>query len=149
QTCHAGPEHHASQKAADTPSCAGCHRDHRGRDASLVRVADAMCTACHDVKQGSYAEVHRFGPPPNHPEFQKIRDKASDPGRVKVNHKLHLTEGQVSEPGGKPCTLGRIADPAQRKRYADRQDAKADSAAVKLDCAACHQLDSGDLRVTK
>ncbi len=29
--CHAGPVHHASQKLEHTPSCAACHREHRGR----------------------------------------------------------------------------------------------------------------------
>src|SRR5438552_3519931 len=29
QNCHAGPAHHLNEKAELTPSCAGCHHDHR------------------------------------------------------------------------------------------------------------------------
>src|SRR5438477_7798322 len=44
ETCHAGPPHQTTQKPEATPSCAGCHHDHRGRDASLIWVADSDCT---------------------------------------------------------------------------------------------------------
>jgi predicted CXXCH cytochrome family protein len=47
QTCHAGPSHHASERKEDVPSCAECHRDHRGRDASLLAMDDSACTSCH------------------------------------------------------------------------------------------------------
>src|SRR5262245_54461022 len=40
QSCHSGAEHHGSQVASEVLSCAGCHHDHRGRNADIVRVAD-------------------------------------------------------------------------------------------------------------
>ena len=52
RACHAGPSHHASQRKRDVPSCAECHRDHRGRDASLLVMDDSACTSCHrDLSQ--------------------------------------------------------------------------------------------------
>src|SRR5438094_112347 len=38
QTCHLGTEHHSLAKEPAGASCGSCHRDHRGRDASLVRL---------------------------------------------------------------------------------------------------------------
>ena len=41
--------------------CGGCHRDHQGRDFSLVHLADADCTSCHrDLK------THMNGTPQFH-----------------------------------------------------------------------------------
>ena len=31
----------------DVPACAECHREHRGRDSSLLAMDDSSCTACH------------------------------------------------------------------------------------------------------
>ena len=45
EACHKGPPHHA--EATPELACAACHHDHRGRDASLVRLADSDCTRCH------------------------------------------------------------------------------------------------------
>lgn len=47
EQCHRGPAHHDRQLESDAVGCASCHRDHRGRDVSLVRVADSDCTRCH------------------------------------------------------------------------------------------------------
>ena len=52
KNCHAGPVHHQSERKEDVPACAECHRDHRGRDASLLDVDDSSCTACHQNLPG-------------------------------------------------------------------------------------------------
>jgi hypothetical protein len=142
KSCHAGPVHHANQLAASTPSCGGCHREHQGRDFSLVRLPDSDCTSCHRNPSAHSIDAAklRFSKPVtafngDHPEFSLPKQ---DPGKLKFNHKLHLTAGQ--EVG---FTLGRIADP-ERAPYADAswQKQKENSALVQLDCRSCHQLDS-------
>jgi hypothetical protein len=145
ESCHAGPPHQASQKAESTPSCAGCHHDHRGREASLVRVADSDCTRCHqNLRQHMTGEmvsentITRFAKG-THPEFSFLRDQKGDPGKLKFNHKLHMTPGLVLTAGGKRFTLTDIAE-ADRGRY--RETAQG----VQLECASCHQADSGDFK---
>lgn len=94
QACHAGGVHHANQLKVKTPTCGGCHRDHRGRDASLVRMDDSQCTKCHQnpaasVQDGktNFGSITRFDT--DHPDFA-VRE---DPGKLKFNHKLHLAAG--------------------------------------------------------
>jgi predicted CXXCH cytochrome family protein len=133
QSCHEGPPHHAS---AASLACATCHREHQGRETSLVQLADAVCVQCHDflpahISSSKYAEtITRFDL--DHPQFQiddpdshsrNPLDRATDPGRLKFNHKLHLAEGIKLE-GGEPLL----------------RDAKGNP--VQLECAACHQLDA-------
>ncbi len=150
EQCHDGTAHHASQLDALTPACGGCHRDHRGREASLVVLPDADCTQCHEnlaasVKEGKpgyESPVTSFAT--QHPDFRSLK---SDPGRLKFNHRLHMTPGQVIDPGQvNPWTLDKLKDPAVRERYknAPWQSDKADGAPVVLDCASCHRLDAGD-----
>src|SRR5262249_34013536 len=126
---------------------------HRGADASLVHLPDNDCTRCHaDLTH------HVSGPLPpkhqksvtrfdlkGHPEFKAVRDKA-DPGRLKFNHKLHMTPGQVLASGGKPYTLADITDAGERDRYEAMQPLELHSkqSPVTLSCASCHVLDSGD-----
>jgi predicted CXXCH cytochrome family protein len=151
--CHSGEVHHANQLEAMTPACGGCHREHRGRDVSLIRMADADCTQCHgnlaaSLREGKtdYAnDVSAFAS--NHPEFRSLK---SDPGRLKFNHKLHMQAGQ-GEPGqAKPWTLGRIPE-KDRARYRDtpwqKEKGDKDTDPVVLNCASCHRLDAGDLGI--
>jgi hypothetical protein len=157
QACHFGPQHMPNEKVESVPSCGGCHRDHRGREASLVRLPDSDCTSCHrDL--GAHSTGHAFPGiaftpaitsfATDHPEF--LRSK-TDPGRVKFNHKQHLTPGQVHSAGaGGGWTLGKIlanTDKATYERYknAPWQEKKGDDDFVQLDCASCHRLDAGDL----
>ena len=152
QACHAGPPHHDNQVAAEVKTCAGCHRDHRGVDASLVRLPDSDCTSCHarlashtEGGKAGYEDVKAFDRTADHPEFAILRAaaKAKDPGKLKFNHALHLTPGL--NPGGKPVwTLGRIADKDERARYRAGQADPSDNAPVALDCQSCHQTDGGD-----
>ena len=97
--CHAGPVHHASQEPGRRPlACASCHHDHRGRDASLVRIGDQHCTQCHSdltaghVKPGYTPEaavkVTRFDANlEHHPEFRATKEK--DPGRLVQRREAH------------------------------------------------------------
>jgi hypothetical protein len=160
QTCHAGPPHSQREIATEVAACADCHREHRGVDASLVRLPDNDCTRCHadlskhvqrstqasgaDSKKGpdlaQYGNVSRFDMQGGHPEFKALRDKV-DPGHLKFNHRVHLTPGQ-----DKPFTLADITDPAERERYRAMQppDQREPKSPVVLNCASCHVLDSGD-----
>jgi hypothetical protein len=98
EQCHDGPPHNAKQR--DEQSCAGCHREHRGRP-TLARVTDDHCTACHaDLKEHSRAgadtgfeNVSEF--PTVHPEFRLWRDHISDPGQLHFNHEAHLKPEDV------------------------------------------------------
>ena len=158
KTCHAGPAHHPNQPAdASLPSCGTCHRDHRGADASLVFLVDADCTQCHGSLKAhakdaaaiaSAGGVTGFAEGQGHPDFSPL--KKPDPGRLKFNHKLHMTPGQAE--GKDPSesvrmTLGKITDKGLRDYYASQpwQQGHTDyKDAVILDCASCHRLDKVD-----
>jgi hypothetical protein len=150
QACHLGAVHHANQKAEDIASCAGCHHDHRGRDASLTRVPDKDCTNCHqnlrdhtnlavpsDFAVANFSNVTRFDT--DHPNFRAVQTPRP-PGRLKFNHKVHMTPGMDCQ-----FTLEGIAaiDPANKGRYEAVPDANG-KMVVKLECASCHQADSYD-----
>jgi hypothetical protein len=153
RTCHSGPIHHATQLPHDL-ACASCHHDHRGRDASLARVADADCTQCHadlfahfdGPSRGLKYSPHVHSFTTDHPDFKPAA--GPDPGRLKFSHARHLAPGMLL-PGGErgAFTLGDIANPAQRERYRRQQpDPKApDSARVQLQCSSCHVTDAADL----
>lgn len=157
ETCHAGPPHSNRQNATEVGACADCHREHRGADASLVRLPDNDCTRCHaDLKHHvsgpllpQYLDVTRFDVK-GHPEFKAVRDKA-DAGRLKFSHRRHMTAGQVLTPAGKAWTLADITDPAERDRYRAMQppELRGDQSPVTLSCASCHVLDSGDSPVRR
>ena len=149
QGCHKVEDHHASMISSEVVTCAGCHRDHRGREASLVSLADSDCTSCHGnlaahVRPGAKAEgfenVTSF--PAGHKEFALFRDPAQapiDPGTLKFNHALHMAPGLTVDPLSKPVkTVGDLPDSASRNRYAPGKDPK-DS--VQLECASCHRLE--------
>ena len=111
RTCHRVEDHHSRQIAEEVASCASCHRDHRGRDASLVRLADSECVSCHGQlkdhvsggKTPAYSDASAF--PIGHDQFRLFRDgerSAKDPGTVAFNHSLHMTPGLNEAEGGKP-----------------------------------------------
>jgi hypothetical protein len=160
KNCHLGPPHHAIEKPGDAGTCSSCHVEHRGRTADLSQVHDSTCVRCHDN-----LSAHVQGDPPrfalkvtsfasDHPQFNigtgKDRQplgKAVDPGKLKFNHKAHLTAGiryEERDSGG--WTLGQISDPALRERYRKAQPKGKDSDTdlVQLDCVSCHQLDATD-----
>ncbi len=147
--CHKVEDHHANQLATASPStaCASCHRDHRGRDASLVRLPDGDCTSCHAnlkaharVAQAEFRDVTAF--PSGHPEFALFAGKARpvDPGTLKFNHKVHLARGLNPAAGGMPILKVEQLSGAGRERYANGR--KLDEG-VQLECISCHRLESG------
>jgi predicted CXXCH cytochrome family protein len=155
QNCHAGTAHHDSQKPDLT--CGTCHREHRGPDASLLNLADQDCTRCHkdlgnhmDVSKAWHtnAGAKEFDKKVSsfvskHPEFRSLD---ADPGKLKFSHKRHLTPGMAFEKGDEVMTLGRIPE-AFRERYRSQQEKKEKTDPVVLQCASCHQLDTGDFKV--
>jgi hypothetical protein len=161
QACHSGAVHHKGQ----TPelSCAACHRDHRGREASLVRLPDSDCTQCHNDLSGhvsrevaairGYTDAKKVKGFDNsvtkfatatHPAFRSI---VKDPGKLEFSHRLHLSAGMAlregDQVGGTIKVLGQIPKEF-RDRYRSQQQDKGDKAPVQLQCASCHQQDAGD-----
>ncbi|WP_435016614.1 cytochrome c3 family protein [Tundrisphaera sp. TA3] len=155
-SCHKVGVHHQATNAEEVPSCAGCHRDHRGRDASLVRLADGDCTSCHGnlaahtglkgEHERRFGNVRQFDQdhPPFRPEAALFVEgqPPQDRSRLKFNHALHMRPGLVGREGDTPYTVARIPIAAERPRY--RGAGKSDADPVQLDCASCHNLQASD-----
>jgi hypothetical protein len=149
--CHSGAVHNPSLTSNGREfheRCSNCHHDHAGRQASLVRLPDRSCTHCH-----ANLTVNHFSGSPkctpritnfvtDHPEFRSL---TAPPIRtLKFSHALHMTPGQSHRPGGKEAmTLGKLRalSGAAAERYGKPGQSGADP--IQLDCASCHQLDSG------
>jgi predicted CXXCH cytochrome family protein len=145
--------HHTNIKPESGVSCAGCHREHQGRDSSLVRLKDNDCTSCHKdlkehMKSGEKATfantVKDFA---THPEFGGSGG-IKNPEKLKFNHYMHLNfkkPGEVKEGQAVGYPLGTIKnrDPAAYDRYCAGQEDKSDSALVQLQCASCHVPQTG------
>ncbi len=152
QSCHAVLDHHAETgKPGDTAlkSCGGCHRDHQGRDASLVRLPASDCTSCHkDLKGHTQTGAASFASAitsfaGDHPEFALIKQKQGDLGTLKFNHALHMSKGLIEGETQKPVfTLAQLGEEDQ-KRYAREGQGASDG--VQLECASCHRPDNGKL----
>ncbi len=147
QTCHGGPPHHAKEIPGEAPGCTACHREHRGRDADLKRMANERCTSCHrdlpsHIASGAvsnFLNVTRFDAD-GHPELALFRGAIKDPGHVAFNHKLHLSTG-LREQAATSVPFIYAEIPAEfRERY--RPAGASDHAAVQLGCGACHRPDS-------
>jgi predicted CXXCH cytochrome family protein len=153
RTCHAGPAHHASQLARDVPSCAECHRDHRGRDAALLAMDDSVCTSCHqdlprhrDPAAGAMrtaASVTRFSADPaEHPGFTPPRGvPGPNSGRITFSHARHMARGLTMESGRVPFTFASLEE-ADRARYGGTRGR--DGEPIQLRCDSCHRLDEAD-----
>lgn len=151
QTCHAGSPHHKSQLERDVPSCAECHSDHRGRDASLLAMADSVCTSCHadlarhrDPAAGELLTAPtatRFdADPAHHPAFTPSGDAVGpDSGRVRFSHARHMAKGLAGEPKGVEWTFANL-DPADRAHYGWTPGRDQDP--VQLRCDSCHRLEA-------
>jgi len=121
--CHAADEHHKNQKPESVVSCAGCHREHRGRDVSLVMLPDSDCTVCHrdlkdHLKTGETTVFANAVPSfASHPEFGTYSKGVKDPGALKFNHQLHLALGKPGGlmPGTKPldCQSCHVPQPGE------------------------------------
>lgn len=161
--CHTmGGHYQADRITFSTQDCLNCHREHHGeslRRAMLGAVqpmagADPDCVRCHGnlkahfPRSSSTPSIRNFGQ--DHPEFsvhlgdvgkplpQRIRLNAktglSDPGRLKMNHKIHLDPELTGLDGQGPLTCARchlLDDDGKRMRP------------VRFDpaCVSCHALD--------
>lgn len=151
QKCHFAAPHYRQQLAEEIASCASCHAEHRGPEASLLEIADRHCTRCHANLTSHRMASTGITPLQNvtaftdnrdqHPEFQLLRNSApQDPGKLKFNHALHLRPGMArtsDDKSARPFTLGDIRDEADRKRFGG--DGTNEGALVQLQCASCHQ----------
>lgn len=162
QECHAGPAHHANISPSSphgVESCGGCHQDHQGAEASLLRMGDEHCTRCHArldtvVSERSiqpdidpvtaFVAAHSQSQPPPHPPFRSLKQ---DPGTVKFNHALHMTRGLPQ-----PSNSGAGRALSQYEQISDKQYlARAVpewkeglTGAVQLACSSCHQAEPLD-----
>jgi hypothetical protein len=150
--CHQGPEHHHAEKPEEVAACTACHVEHRGENTSLVRVPDQQCTRCHgNLSAHTARHPDAADPRPeyvahqsshtafdgyltHHPGFFPV-----DPGKLKFNHKLHMTEGIRKLTTQAKFRLQDIAE-EQREQYVQ---AAGPNTAVQLRCEACHQIDPG------
>lgn len=148
--------HHLTTNA-DSLSCSTCHHEHLGRSHLLAHTADSSCTMCHGrekvaellvdqakslLPKGApgWSKVTAFDG--DHPDFRSLTK--SDPRKLKFtgfSHRLHMTPGMGVDANHKPVfTVGMLATTADKGRYAPGQP---DEDLVRLDCASCHQLQSG------
>jgi hypothetical protein len=138
-TCHGGLAHFPGQ-SRESNGCAGCHQEHRGPDAALTRPPDAACTSCHARPTATHPPVTGFAT--DHPAFTSPTRFTRE---LKFSHAVHTAPGLVAAPGGRrPYKLEDVPDPAARAAYAAAQKAEDATDLVRLDCAACHQFQSGD-----
>jgi hypothetical protein len=151
EKCHAGAIHNANLTATGREfnnQCSNCHHDHEGRNFSLVRLADSSCTHCH----ADLASNHATGNPKcaakvtdfvkDHPEFRPL---TTPPERkLKFSHSLHMNPGQVHLQGGQEAmTVGKLRKLSGQGAVSRYSTSNNDADLIKLDCASCHQLDSG------
>ncbi len=160
--CHLGPAHHSLQIDAEIPSCAACHRDHKGTMADINRPDDRECNMCHaNIGQHRLAEADVPGFKVRtddekiknvtafaigaHPEFRTVEQP--DPGTIRFSHGLHLLPGQALEGAlGKQTSDGKLIG----KKLEDIPEGmrhlyqKNDAGYVTLDCDNCHKLEANE-----
>ena len=64
----------------DDIECSACHREHRGKDASLVSLSNRQCQTCHAVRFDSFAT--------SHPDWD--RWPYGRGGAIAFDHRTHL-----------------------------------------------------------
>ena len=149
--CHAGPAHHQNQQGKPS-RLAECHRDHRGRDASLLATDDSACTSCHqnlaahrDTRAGPMAvtgSVTRFDRE-HHPDLTASwAARSADPRRINSTTRLHLAAGLTLLAGGAPLNFAQLTEP-DRARYGWKDQQPLNSP-VQLACASCHESEAVD-----
>jgi hypothetical protein len=122
------------RKAAAAPDlyCAGCHVEHRGREAKLSLVDDLQCVRCHFRGLGG------------HPEFAVLRRKSLEVPGLKYPHDCHVRElakkGSCKELSFDP---GPVASAATCSRCHEPAQAGRDLVPISFDkhCASCHLKD--------
>lgn len=148
QKCHPVSGHH-SLPDDSVQRCAACHREHRGRDADINRVADGACTACHGgdnqaLPPGvSLASVTRF--PDQHPDFKSLpTGDAADPGRLHFSHSRHMRLGLTSDVESKASERYILDYIPEEYREAYRLPDQSPADPVQLACSSCHKMKETD-----
>jgi predicted CXXCH cytochrome family protein len=151
QTCHAGPAHYANEPEPEQESCALCHRDHSGRDASLLAMDDVACTSCHRDLSGHAnlkiaGQVTRFSADPaEHPAFTPPPGvPGPESKRIKFSHARHMASGLTTEQKGEAFTFASLKE-EDRGRYG--WTGGRDEEPIQLRCDSCHRLDRADAAV--
>lgn len=131
--CHKVADHPTFHNAAlnQSQSCASCHHEHHGEDKLTLR-EDALCTSCHaslsrKEKDTKLKDVPSFE---RHPEFAK----RSDPGSLKLNHRVHLAEKIRGPNGDEKLECADCHHPQQDGKLFEK-------VSYARDCARCHPLD--------
>ncbi len=123
--CHHGAPHHGKE-----PACASCHAEHREHEMLATHVADRNCVECHGERDYVHPmDVKRPFPITHfnrdHPPFMPSAKEATDPAKIKFNHKAHLDLD---------LDALRVAN-----ETAGRHDLQ--GLGSKMACADCHQMD--------
>jgi class III cytochrome C family protein/doubled CXXCH motif protein len=144
-TCHDAPAHAANQT---TPQpCATCHQDHRGR-VQLAKIDDGFCVECHGDLRTTHGDpkvAMRVGPfPSGHPEFAAVKPGATDPGRLRFNHAVHLKDTIRGPKGAEKLECASCHTPEAGRRGAKARGPAATGLMAPIaydpNCARCHPL---------
>ena len=148
-TCHKDMPHHFAEgfqgvDALKSKCCASCHKEHSGSEVlALASHDDTLCASCHEnikatAPDSKLPNVSDFGD--NHPEFQATiaifadgklpsiripldqKNRLLEHANLEFSHAVHLKKEGVKSP---------------------------DRGNVKLDCANCHQPESGGKYMAK
>lgn len=132
-SCHTVADHPVFHTSAlnQTQSCASCHHEHHGEDKLTLR-EDSLCTSCHasltaKEPNTTLKDVPSFE---RHPEFAH----RTDPGSIKVNHRVHLAEKIRGPNGDEKLACADCHHPQQDGKLFER-------VTYARDCARCHSLD--------
>ncbi|MGI9454934.1 MAG: cytochrome c3 family protein [Aeoliella sp.] len=146
QSCHRVVDHHSVAHESDQ-SCSRCHREHRGRQNDLSRIASATCTSCHadlvgagNVAASDLEQVTGF--PDGHPEFRSLSTDGTrgDPGQLGFSHSRHMRLGLTSSPDSRESEWFLYSDLPESERSGYQREGQESSDRVQLDCNSCHQL---------
>jgi Class III cytochrome C family len=151
--CHSVTDHFADSTKAEVlekESCTLCHREHAGKEFSLVQLADSSCRRCHSNIEASTKEhaatsrglaslnVTSFSDEKGHPSFKSLK---LDPGTIKFSHIQHMRPGQPMTPNDRSAkSFGQIGAEF-RQQYAGGAAFELDTL-VQLDCRSCHEPDT-------
>lgn len=135
--CHTSKPHAPTQKG--TPSCIGCHPEHRGA-VRLATIPEARCASCHadlaahDTRMPPPAIAHISTFDEHHPDIAKPPDVDT----LKFNHKLHLAARGIFNAEGKREVLRCVGCHSLVADKSGKYDPK--PVAFASDCQRCHRL---------
>ena len=152
-SCHDAPPHKSNQTF--TPTCAGCHVEHRGA-VRLAATADRDCEQCHrdlGSTTGRITIAHSVGAFNDaHPEFAvrrlptgasaKMGEGFKDPAVLKFNHEVHMKADLRGPKGATQLECTTCHTPAVPQPLAGRVRQTDNMAPITYakDCASCHPL---------